>query len=39
MTARTMLNTFPFDLIIGCGFIKDRKMVYDGVSKTIETTF
>lgn len=33
---RTMLSDFPFDLIIGCGFIKDGKMVYDGVNKTIE---
>jgi predicted aspartyl protease len=36
---KTMLNNFPFDLIIGCGFLKDRKMVYDGVNKTIEITF
>lgn len=34
--ARTMLDNFPFDLIIGCGFIKDGKMIYDGVNKTIE---
>lgn len=33
---RTMLDDFPFDLIIGCGFIKDGKMVYDGINKTIE---
>lgn len=33
---RTMLNNFPFDLIIGCGFIKDKKMVYDGMNKTIQ---
>jgi hypothetical protein len=33
---RTMLGDFPFDLIIGCGFIKDGKMIYDGVNKTIE---
>jgi hypothetical protein len=33
---RTMLDNFPFDLIIGCGFIKDGKMTYDGVNKTIE---
>jgi hypothetical protein len=31
-----MLDNFPFDLIIGCGFIKDGKMTYDGVNKTIE---
>jgi len=36
MPVRTMLDNFPFDLIIGCGFIKDRKMLYDGVNKTIE---
>ena len=36
ITVRTMLDDFPFDLIIGCGFIKDGKMVYDGVTKTIE---
>jgi hypothetical protein len=36
--ARTMLDNFPFDLIIGCGFIKDGKMIYDGVNKTIEIT-
>lgn len=35
---RTMLNEFPYDLIIGCGFIKDGKMVYDGGSKTVEIT-
>lgn len=35
---RTMLNEFPYDLIIGCGFIKDGRMVYDGVNKTIEIT-
>ncbi len=33
---RTMLNNFPFDLIIGCSFIRDGKMIYDGVNKTIE---
>lgn len=33
---RTMLDEFPYDLIIGCGFIKDGKMVYDGVNKTVE---
>lgn len=32
----TMLNNFPFDLIIGCGFIKNSKMVYDGGNKTVE---
>lgn len=36
ITVRTMLDDFPFDLIIGCGFIKDGKMVYDGVTRTIE---
>jgi predicted aspartyl protease len=35
---RTMLNNFPFDMIIGCNFLKDRKMIYDGVNKTIEIT-
>ena len=35
---RTMLNEFPYDLIIGCGFIKDGKMVYDGVDRTVEIT-
>ncbi|MCS3797315.1 hypothetical protein [Niastella sp. OAS944] len=35
---RTMLNEFPYDLIIGCGFIKDGKMVYDGERKTVEIT-
>ena len=33
---RTMLDEFPYDLIIGCGFIKDGKMVYDGVNKVVE---
>lgn len=33
---RTMLNEFPYDLIIGCAFIKEGRMVYDGVNKTIE---
>lgn len=33
---RTMLDNFPFDLIIGCGFIKERRLVYDGVNKTVE---
>jgi len=36
MPVRTMLDNFPFDLIIGCGFLKDRTMVYDGINKTIE---
>jgi hypothetical protein len=35
---RTMLDNFPFDLIIGCNFLKDKRMVYDGVNKTIEIT-
>jgi hypothetical protein len=35
---RTMLSDFPFDLIIGCIFIREGKMVYDGVNKTIEIT-
>jgi len=38
MQVRTMLNNFPFDLIIGCGFLKDGIMVYDGVNKAIEIT-
>ena len=38
LPVRTMLDDFPFDLIIGCGFIKDGKMVYDGISKIIEIT-
>jgi hypothetical protein len=29
-------NNFPFDLIIGCRFIKNGKMVYDGGSRTVE---
>jgi hypothetical protein len=36
ITVRTMLDEFPYDLIIGCGFIKDGKMIYDGVTKKIE---
>ena len=32
-------NNFPFDLIIGCRFIKNGKMVYDGGSKTLEIIF
>jgi predicted aspartyl protease len=39
ITVRTMLNNFPFDLIIGCGFLKNRKMIYDGINKTIEIIF
>lgn len=35
---RTMLDEFPYDLIIGCVFIKDGKMIYDGINKTIEIT-
>lgn len=36
VTVMTMLNNFPFDLIIGCSFIRDGKMIYDGANKTVE---
>ena len=39
VTVRTMLNNFPFDLIIGCSFLNNRKMLYDEINKTVEIDF
>jgi hypothetical protein len=33
---KPILSDFPFDVIIGCSFIKNKKMVYDGVGNTVE---